>query len=176
MPALIHVLSQTTCNCVHDANSKLVCTSVPNTAEHQLETVSQEATTKKLSPFIHSRYFYSASSSPLLLGGAPNYCVRVNMSKCYKQWGEQGATWHLGWDSNLWPSRDKAPNLPLSHYIPCFVCYFKVIRAQQRLWTELVSLVHNTAQQSTKQFCPSLTGIKQLVVVGFSAKPKMFIL
>jgi len=45
------------------------------------------------SSFIHSGYFYSASSSPLLLRGSPNYkhwyCVGVNTPKRYRQLREK---------------------------------------------------------------------------------------
>src|SRR6218665_1590268 len=39
--------------------------------------------------FIHPRYFYSTSSSPLLLRGAPDYST-VNTPKCYRERLAQG--------------------------------------------------------------------------------------
>src|SRR6218665_3016255 len=59
--------------------------------------------------FIYSGYFYSASSSPLLLRGAPDYCVdtcvRDNTPKRYRQLRvkdlpELPTSW-LEWVSNL---------------------------------------------------------------------------
>ena len=70
--------------------------------------------------FIHSfRNFYSASSSPLLLRGAPDYSidtVAVNTPKCYRQlWVKdlpKVFTWQLEWDSNLRPTECKEPFYP----------------------------------------------------------------
>ena len=74
--------------------------------------------------FIHSGYFYSASSSPLLLRLQHWYCVRVNTPKCYRQlWVKdlpKVPMWRLEWDLNLRPSGCKAPNLPLSHHAHAF--------------------------------------------------------
>src|SRR6218665_1172445 len=67
--------------------------------------------------FVHYGYFYSASSSPLLLRDAPDYSidtVGVNKPKHYRQLRVKDLpkvpTWRLEWDSNLRPSGRKALN------------------------------------------------------------------
>src|SRR6218665_1841856 len=63
--------------------------------------------TKAPSRPIHSGYFYSASSSPLLLIGALNYSIDTvsDMLKRYRQLRVKDLTkvptWWLEWDSNL---------------------------------------------------------------------------
>jgi len=73
--------------------------------------------------------FYSASSSPQLLRGAPDYSINsvaVNTPKRYRQlWVKdlpKVPTWRLEWDSNQRPSRRKVMNLSLSHHAPLTWC------------------------------------------------------
>jgi len=66
---------------------------------------------------IHSGYFYSASSSSLLLRDAPDSnCFEVNTPKHYRQlWAKyllKVRTWWLEWDSNLRPSGRKLTTEP----------------------------------------------------------------
>src|SRR6218665_1163992 len=78
--------------------------------------------------FIHSGYFLSASSSPLLLRGASDYSLEtvseLTRQKRYRQLRVKDLpkvpTWRLEWDSNLRPSGRKTPNLSLSHRAPQF--------------------------------------------------------
>ena len=75
---------------------------------------------------IHSfRLFYSSSSSPLLLRGAPNTArilCRSFMPKRHTQLRVKDLpkvhTWWLERDSNPRPFRRKATNLPMSHHAP----------------------------------------------------------
>ena len=74
--------------------------------------------------FIHSGYFYSTSSSPLLLRGAPDYSTDT-VSESTRQsttgnckWRTCRSTWWLARDSNLRPFGRKATNLPMSHHTP----------------------------------------------------------
>src|ERR687897_366278 len=71
-------------------------------------------------------YFYSASSSPLLLRSAPDYsndtaCVGVNTPKRHRQLRVKDLPkvprQRLEWDSNPRPSGHKAPNVPLRHHV-----------------------------------------------------------
>ena len=64
--------------------------------------------------FIHSDYFYSASSSPLLLRGAPDTARTLCLSftpKRHRQLRVKGLTkvptWQLEWDSNHRPSDER---------------------------------------------------------------------
>jgi len=77
------------------------------------------------SRFIHSKHFYSTSTSPLLLilRGFPYshwYCFGVNTSKRFIHlWGKDLPKIPTRWielSSNLWSSGYKAPNLPMSHH------------------------------------------------------------
>ena len=65
--------------------------------------------------FIHSGYFYSTSSSPLLLRGTPEYSIDAE-SELTRRIAAGNCEWQLQWDSNLRPSGRKAQNLPLSHH------------------------------------------------------------
>ena len=73
---------------------------------------------------IHSRYFYSASSSPLLLSALRTTALILHRSEHAEMLqatvseglAHKVTTWLLEWDLNLWPSGHKAPNLPLSHH------------------------------------------------------------
>ena len=40
-----------------------------------------------------------------------------------RSWHTEVPKWWLEWDSNLWPSGRKAPNLPLSHHAHIFMTY-----------------------------------------------------
>src|SRR6218665_4089769 len=71
----------------------------------------------------HSGYFDSASSSPLLLRGAPETArilCRSFTPKRHRQLRVKNLptvpTWRLGLDSNPRPFERKATNLPMSHH------------------------------------------------------------
>ena len=73
--------------------------------------------------FIHSGYFHSASSSPLLLRGAPDTArilCRSFTPKRHRQLRVKDLpkvpTWRPERDSNPWPFERKTANLPLSHH------------------------------------------------------------
>jgi len=75
---------------------------------------------------IHSVYFYSTSSSPLLLRGAPNTAripCRSFTSKRHRQLRVKDfpkvPAWQLERNSNPRPFGRKALNLPMSHHTPC---------------------------------------------------------
>src|SRR6218665_400182 len=75
--------------------------------------------------FIHLGYFYSASSSPLLLRGAPDNArilCQSFMPKCHRQLRVKDLPkvpmWQLEWDSNPRTFGRKAINLPMSHHAP----------------------------------------------------------
>src|SRR6218665_1914937 len=73
--------------------------------------------------FIHSGYFYSTSSSPLLFRGAPDtapipcrsFTPRHHMQLQVKDLPKV-PTWRLEWDSNPRPFGRKGTNLPMSHH------------------------------------------------------------
>src|SRR6218665_1547944 len=74
--------------------------------------------------FIHSAYFYSASSSPLLLRGDPDTARILRRSftpKRHRQLRVKDLShvtkWRLERDSNPRPFRPKASNLPMSHHV-----------------------------------------------------------
>jgi len=73
--------------------------------------------------FIHLGYFYSASSSPLLLRGAPDTArtlCRSFMPKHHRQLQvkdlEKFRMWWLEWDWNRRPFGRKAPDVPMSNH------------------------------------------------------------
>ena len=76
-------------------------------------------------PFIHSRYFYIASSSRLLFRGIPDYSIDT-VTELTRQSATGNCKWRtcprslttrrLEWDLNPRPSGRKAANLPLSHH------------------------------------------------------------
>src|SRR6218665_198083 len=75
--------------------------------------------------FIHSGYFYRASSSPLLLRGAPDTAWVLCWSFTPKSHRHlrvkdlcKVLTLRLERDSNLRPFERKVPNLPMSHQSP----------------------------------------------------------
>ena len=72
--------------------------------------------------FIHSGHFYSASSSPLLLRGAPDIAQILCwsfMPKCHRQLQVKDfPMWRPERDSNSRPFDRKATNLPMSHHTP----------------------------------------------------------
>src|SRR6218665_737242 len=75
--------------------------------------------------FIHSFYFYSTSSSPLLLRGAPDTARIVRRSftpKRHRQLRvknlQKVPTGWLEQDSNPQPFGRNATNLPMSHHTP----------------------------------------------------------
>ena len=72
--------------------------------------------------FIHSCYFYSASSNPLLLRGAPDTAWILCWSSTLKRHRQLRvkdlpvSTWRLEQDSNPRPFGRKVTNLPMSHH------------------------------------------------------------
>src|SRR6218665_63911 len=86
-----------------------------------LHTTSSHSFIRSIHSFIHSRYFYSASLSPLLLRGAPDYSIDTVSELTHRsvtgntsEGLAQGPyTWRLEWDSGR-----KATNLSLSHNDP----------------------------------------------------------
>ena len=72
--------------------------------------------------FIHSGYFYSASSNQLrlLFRGAPDYSTATVSEQTRRRATGKVPTWRLELDSNLRPSGRYAPNLPLSHHAKKF--------------------------------------------------------
>jgi len=80
---------------------------------------------KFIHSFIHPGYYYSLSSSPLLLRGTPGTAqilCRSFTPKCHRQLRMKDLpkvlTWWLELYSNPWPFGRKAPNLPMSHQAP----------------------------------------------------------
>ena len=75
--------------------------------------------------FIHSGHFYSAPSSPLLLGGTPDYTTDT-VSEFHAETHRQlqvkdlpkVPTWQLERESNPRPSRWKSSSQPRHHHIP----------------------------------------------------------
>ena len=72
--------------------------------------------------FIHSGYFYSASSSPLLLRGAPDtariLCRNFTPKRHRQLWVKdlpKVPTWRLEQESKPWPFGRKAATQPMSH-------------------------------------------------------------
>src|SRR6218665_2480606 len=81
--------------------------------------------------FIHSGHFYSASSSPLPLRGAPDTArilCRSFTPKRHRQLRDKDLpkvpTWRLERDSNPRPSGRKASTLPMCHHVPQNSCLF----------------------------------------------------
>src|SRR6218665_3835866 len=79
---------------------------------------------------IHSGYFYSASSNPLLLRGAPNTArilCRSFMPKHHRQLQAKGMPKVPERDSNPQPFGRKASNLPMSHHATVLSNLIKVL-------------------------------------------------
>src|SRR6218665_2284775 len=79
---------------------------------------------KLIHSFIHSRYFYSASSSPLLLRGAPDRArilCRSFTPRRHRQLRVKDLpmvpTWRLERDSNPGPSGRQLSTLPMGHRV-----------------------------------------------------------
>ena len=79
----------------------------------------------QFSSLIHSGYFYSASSSPLLLRGALDtariLCRNFTPKRHRQLWVKDLSkvpTWRLQRESNPWPFRRKASTLPMHHTCP----------------------------------------------------------
>src|SRR6218665_658736 len=75
--------------------------------------------------FIHSGYFYSASSSPILLRGAPDTArilCRSSTPKRHRQLQVKDlpkvSTWRLERDSSPRPFGRKASTLPMGYHAP----------------------------------------------------------
>src|SRR6218665_583508 len=80
--------------------------------------------------FIYSACFYSASSSPLLLRGAPNAARMLCWSFTLRHHRQlrvkdlpKVPTWRPEWDLNPRPFGRKATNLPMSHHTPHEMSY-----------------------------------------------------
>ena len=92
------------------------------------EAFSAHPWLKKALSFIHSCYFHSVSSSPLLLRGAPDTARILSEfhTKAPQATASEGLplgpTRCLDRDSNLRPFRRKVPNLPMGHHAPPLVC------------------------------------------------------
>src|SRR6218665_486998 len=78
-----------------------------------------------LDSFIHSEYFYSASSSPLLLRGAPDAAWILCWGFTPKRHRQlrvkdlpKVPMWQLERDSNPQPSGRQVSTLPMSHHAP----------------------------------------------------------
>jgi len=107
-------------------------------------TIPTSSLPPPLSSFVHSGYFYSASSCPLLLRGAPEVCrsfkpkhhmiLRVNdLPKV--------PTWRLERDSNQWPFGRKATNLPSYESSPHHLHHHFLIPARW-CWRERINIIH----------------------------------
>ena len=71
--------------------------------------------------FVHSGYFYSTSSSPLLLSTdtVSEFYAEAPQAKFLQVKNlPKVPTWRLEWTSNLWPFGRKASNLQMSPYAP----------------------------------------------------------
>src|SRR6218665_3814474 len=75
---------------------------------------------------VHSGYFYSASSSLLLLRGAARILCRSFTPKRHRQLRvkvlPKVPTWRLERDSNPRPFGRKASTIPMSHHVPLEAC------------------------------------------------------
>ena len=81
--------------------------------------------------FIHSGYFYGASSSPLLLRGAPD-TARILCRSFKPQATARIPTCRPGRDSNPRPFGWKVTNLPMIHHaLHCIVFSFIIKRSWQ---------------------------------------------
>ena len=117
--------------------------------------------------FIHSGYFYSTSSSPLLLRGALDYSIdtvlELIMAKRYRQLRVKDLpkvpTWRLEWDSNLRPSGRKAPILPLSYHPHIFNLFC----------VECGIDCHHKCEK----FIPNLCGINQKIMAELLGSVKL---
>src|SRR6218665_415817 len=83
--------------------------------------------------YIHSGYFYSASSSPLLLKGAPD-TAQIRYGKC-----RTGPRSLYMWrsaerDSNPRPFGRKASNIPMKHHAPQIHLYVMYITDQLNVY------------------------------------------
>src|SRR6218665_1291575 len=127
--------------------------------------------------FIHSLRILlpinsTASSSPLLLRGAPYYSIdavselthQSATGSCVSEGLTKGPTWWLEWDSNLRLSRRKAPNLPLSHHSPALLCDDK--SSVVLYWFCKVCL-HAFAAQGNPQFCITFEFTGQTLVLDW---------
>src|SRR6218665_3344993 len=90
---------------------------------------------------IHSAHFYSASSSPLLLRGAPataRILYRSFTPKRHKQLHVKDLpkvpTWRLWRDPNPRPFRRKAPNLPMSHRTSHHITFPRLFSKAVSVW------------------------------------------
>ena len=81
--------------------------------------------------FIHSNIFYSASSSPLLLRGAPDYSINTVLELTRqsttgnREWRTCQRSLRGGESRRIRTYGHKAPSLPLSHHAPHnAMCYY----------------------------------------------------
>src|SRR6218665_3703754 len=96
-----------------------------------------------INSFIHSGYFYSASSRTLLLRGAPDTAWILCQSftpKSHRQLQVKDLprvpTWLLEQDSNPRPFERKATNLPMSHQAPINVLLLISILVFFNIWIQ----------------------------------------
>ena len=104
------------------------------------------------STFIHSGYFYSASSSALLHRGASDTArilCRSVTPKRHRQLRVKDLpkvpTWLLERDSNPRPSGRKATNLPMSHHAPPSLCV--AFGAFMKLLSPVVAYLSTTVKR-----------------------------
>jgi len=81
--------------------------------------------------FIHSRYFYSTSLSPLLLRGTPNYIDTVSELTRWSATCIMSLLLTVEWDSNLWPSKHttEPPHLLLEPWSQCSSFIYNILLA-----------------------------------------------
>ena len=137
MSSLITVLKIET-YCTHSFHLQRVCICIRTTYWHKRNIIGHLISTWILIKvlqinainkilhvysFIHSGYFYIASSSPLLLRGAPDtariLCRSFTLKRNRQLWVKdlhKVPKWRLEQDSNPRLLRRKPPNLPMSHH------------------------------------------------------------
>jgi len=110
--------------------------------------------------FIHSGCFYSTSSSPLLLRGAPNTArilCRGFTPKRHRQLRVKDLSkvpmWRLELDSNLWPFGRKALNLLIGHHVPQDIpedvqAYNRINTDNLIVKSEMVSVILNNIKKT----------------------------
>ena len=111
-----------------------------------------------LHSFIYSCYFYSASTSPQLLRGAPDTArilCRSFTPKRYRQlWLKylpKVPAWRLEWDSNPRPFGRTVTNLPMSHHAPRLRDNRFYHVAEQRNWLNAQTAAFTSLKRRPKR-------------------------
>ena len=115
-------------------------------------------------PFIHSGYFNSTSSSPLLLRGASDtaqiLCWNFTPKHHRELWVKdllKVPTWRLERESNSWPFGRRALTLPKRHHVPPEPFYFFIFVST--VSSKLCARVHpsreTSAHKKTRSAHPS---------------------